>query len=122
AALPGAPRRRRNSAVRHGTAETGLVKLTVFRKCRVTEGMWKARPVIASAVGGILGQIEGGTSGLLLRDPCDLAAFGRLLREVLTDKDLAARLGQQARRRVQEHFLVNRHLSQYLRLLEKLMR
>jgi len=87
----------------------------------VTEAMWKARPVIASAVGGILDQIEDGTSGFLLHDPRDLVAFGRLVRQVLTDKDQAERLGQQARQRVQRHFLVNRHLSQYLRLLEELI-
>lgn len=88
----------------------------------VTEAMWKARPVIASAVGGVLDQIEDGTSGLLLRDPRDLAAFGRLVRQVLSDKNQAARLGQQARQRVQRHFLVNRHLGQYFRLLEPLIR
>jgi trehalose synthase len=73
---------------------------------------------IASAIGGILDQIADGTSGLLLRDPRDLIAFGRLVRQVLTDKDQTGRLGQQARQRVQRQFLVNRHLSQYLRLLE----
>jgi trehalose synthase len=87
----------------------------------VTEAMWKARPVIASAVGGVLDQIEDGTSGLLLRDPRDLAAFGGLVRQALTDKALAERLGRQARQRVQRHFLVNRHLSQYFRLLERLI-
>jgi trehalose synthase len=87
----------------------------------VTEAMWKARPVIASAVGGILDQIEDGTSGLLLHDPRDLVAFGRLVLQVLSDKDRAERLGQQARQRVQRHFLVSRHLSQYVRLLEPLI-
>ena len=87
----------------------------------IAEAMWKARPVVASAVGGVLEQIEDGASGLLLGDPRDLAAFGRLVRQVLTDKDQARRLGQQARRRVQRRFLVNRHLNQYFRLLERLL-
>jgi trehalose synthase len=87
----------------------------------VTEAMWKARPVIASAVGGILDQIEDGRSGLLLHDPRDLAAFGRLVCQVLTDKDQAQRLGAEARQRIQQHFLFHRHLIQYLRLLERLM-
>jgi len=86
----------------------------------VTEAMWKARPVIASAVGGVLEQIEDGESGLLLRDPCDRADFGRLVRQVLGDRELAERLGRQARRRVQQHFLLNRHFRQYLRLLQRL--
>jgi trehalose synthase len=87
----------------------------------VTEPMWKARPVVASGVGGILDQIEDGQSGLLLPDASDLAEFGRLVRGLLSDKALAQRLGCQARLRVQRHFLVNRHLSQYLRLLERLL-
>ncbi len=88
----------------------------------VTEAMWKSRPLIASGVGGILEQIADGASGLLLHDPRDLAAFGKLLRQALTDRELAERLGRQARRRVQKHFLVNRHLSQYCCLLERLLR
>ena len=42
----------------------------------VSEGMWKGRPVIGSAVGGIIDQIPDGT-GILLPDPADLQAFGR---------------------------------------------
>jgi trehalose synthase len=87
----------------------------------VTEAMWKARPVIASAVGGVLDQIEDGTSGLLLRDPRNSAAFGQLVRQALTDRSLAERLGRQARLRVQRYFLANRHLGQYVRLLERLI-
>jgi trehalose synthase len=87
----------------------------------VTEAMWKARPLVASAVGGVKEQIEDGTSGLLLQDPRDTAAFGRLVRQVLTDKDSAERLGRQARRRVRQLFLVDRHLTQYFRLLERLI-
>ena len=41
----------------------------------VAEGMWKGRPVIGSAVGGIMDQVADGT-GVLLPDPADLAAFG----------------------------------------------
>jgi trehalose synthase len=42
----------------------------------VAEAMWKARPVLASRVGGIQDQITHDRSGLLLDDPSDLAAFG----------------------------------------------
>jgi trehalose synthase len=87
----------------------------------VAEAMWKARPVVASAIGGIRDQIEDGTSGLLLSDPRDLAAFGDLLRHVLLNPEWAANMGLQARQRVQEHFLVNRQLGQDLRLLERLL-
>ena len=35
----------------------------------VAEAMWKARPVVASRIGGIQDQIEDGVSGILLDDP-----------------------------------------------------
>jgi glycosyltransferase involved in cell wall biosynthesis len=48
----------------------------------VAEGMWKGRPVVGSAVGGIMDQIAAGTGGLL-PDPADLAGFGSQLRWLL---------------------------------------
>jgi trehalose synthase len=87
----------------------------------VTEPMWKARPVIASAVGGIRDQILHGESGLLLDDPTDLDAFADLLVTVLTDDALAARLGASARERIRERFLGDRHLIQYVELFRHLL-
>jgi trehalose synthase len=83
----------------------------------VTEAMWKARPVIASAVGGIQDQIEDGVSGILLPDPADLDALAAALRRVLDEPALAARLGAAARSRVRDHFLGLRHLTQYCELI-----
>ncbi len=83
----------------------------------VTEAMWKSRPLIASAVGGIQDQIEDGVSGLLLADPSDLAGAGQLMARLLTDDALAARLGTGARERVYQEFLPDRHLLQYEQLL-----
>jgi trehalose synthase len=75
----------------------------------VAEAMWKARPVLASRVGGIQDQIRHGTSGLLLEDPSDLVGFGRAIRTLLTDRDQAQRLGVAAHRRVgQELDLIDR--------------
>src|SRR5262249_40420263 len=54
----------------------------------VAEGMWKSRPVVGSAVGGILDQIAEGT-GVLLRDPADLTAFGSEVRWLLDHPDMA---------------------------------
>ena len=55
----------------------------------VTEAMWKARPVVASAVGGIVDQIVDGEHGLLLDDPGDLASFGRAVCSLLQDPALS---------------------------------
>ncbi len=79
----------------------------------VTEGMWKAKPVVASAVGGITEQIDHERDGLLLADPRDLAGFGRAVERLLTDPALATRLGTAARQRVLDEFLGDRHLEQY---------
>ena len=86
----------------------------------VTEAMWKARPVLASAVGGILDQIEDGVSGLLLKDPTDLEEFAGALRRLLSDSDWALQLGRNAHLRVQEQFLGLRHLLEYAKLIEQL--
>jgi len=82
--------------------------------------MWKGRPVIGSAVGGITGQIAEGT-GILLPDPADLAAFGSAARLLLGDPGQAARMGQAAHAHVREHYLWDLHLFRYGRLLGTLM-
>jgi len=71
----------------------------------VTEAMWKAKPVIGSAVGGIQDQIVHGESGLLLDDPHDEERFAELLRRVLIDPDRARMLGDAAKERVRENYL-----------------
>lgn len=83
----------------------------------VTEAMWKGRPVIASAIGGIHDQITDGENGLLLSDPSDLDAFAETLVRLLGDDELAERLGQAARASVEEKFLGDRQLIQYAELL-----
>ena len=87
----------------------------------VAEAMWKARPVVASAVGGIQDQIEHGVSGWLLSDPTDQDAFASALRQLLERRGFAERLGRNARRRVSQHFLAMRSLTQYLDLFGRLL-
>ncbi|MBS2031777.1 MAG: glycosyltransferase [Deltaproteobacteria bacterium] len=87
----------------------------------VTEAMWKARPVVATRVGGIQDQITDGVDGLLLDDPSDLEGFGQLLGKLLHDPELAKKLGAQAQVRAREEFLGVRHLMQYATLLERLL-
>ena len=86
----------------------------------VTEAMWKGRPVLASAVGGIRDQIEDGRSGVLLGDPADLAACGASLRALLGDPARGEAIGRAARERVRERFLVTRHLDQYADLIGRI--
>jgi trehalose synthase len=88
----------------------------------VTEPMWKARPVIASQVGGIQDQIVDGESGILLEDPADLDAYAAALDKVLREDTFAAALGEAARERVRDRYLGDRHLMQYVDLFEQLYR
>jgi trehalose synthase len=86
----------------------------------VAEAMWKARPVVGSAVGGIQDQLDD-SCGILLDDPKDLTAFGSALRRLLDDPDLARRMGDAARKRAIDHFISTRHLTQYVDLLNQLV-
>ncbi len=87
----------------------------------VAEAMWKARPVVASRLGGIRDQIVDGESGILVEDPSDLAAFAAAVQALLRDPARAAGLGAAARERIRERFLGTRHLIQYLDLLDRLV-
>ncbi|MFC7363300.1 glycosyltransferase [Nocardioides astragali] len=79
----------------------------------VTEPMWKSRPVVASAVGGIQDQIDHGVNGLLLDDPYDLDGMVKGVDTLLRDPETAQQLGERAHRTVLDRFLGDRHLLQY---------
>jgi trehalose synthase len=85
----------------------------------VAEGMWKGKPVVASRVGGIIDQLTPGT-GILLDDPTDLDTFGDSLAELLERPDEIGHLGENARQRVLQEFVSDRHLMQYADLLQRL--
>ncbi len=86
----------------------------------VTEAMWKARPIVASSVGGIPDQIDDGSHGVLV-DPQDGQQFTAAVRSLLDEPERAMHLGANARTRVREQFLCDRHLSQYAELLDSLL-
>ena len=71
----------------------------------VTEAMWKRRPIVASAVGGIQDQIRDGIEGLLVRDPTDAGETARALRRVLESPELGVRMGNAAYERVRKEYL-----------------
>jgi trehalose synthase len=86
----------------------------------VAEAMWKARPVVASRIGGIQDQIVDGECGLLVDDPTDLKEYGERVVQMLRDEASAARMGEAARARVRTRFLGTRHLMQWLDLFDRL--
>ena len=88
----------------------------------VAEAMWKARPVVASRIGGISDQIEQGRSGVLLDDARDLRQYGAAVSGLLGDPQRARSLGEAARERVRQRFLGTHSLLDYLELIEALIR
>lgn len=82
----------------------------------ITEAMWKGRPVVASNVGGIPTQIVDGESGFLV-DPYDFDGVAETVVRLLENDSLADEIGSNARERVREHFLITRHMSDYLDLM-----
>ena len=86
----------------------------------VAEGMWKARPVVGSAVGGIADQIAPGT-GILLPDPSDRAAFGAAVRRLLDDPGQASEMGHAAQAYIRERYIGDLHLLRYERLFRALV-
>ena len=61
------------------------------------------KPVVAGRAGGSIDAVEDGVSGYLV-DPEDVAEVAETLIRLLSDRDLAERLGRQGRRRLEERF------------------
>jgi trehalose synthase len=79
----------------------------------VAEALWKAKPVVASAVGGIPLQIKHRYSGLLCHS---IEGAAHLIRQVLNNPEYGLRLGQNGREHIRQNFLLTRHLREYMLL------
>ena len=79
----------------------------------VTEAMWKGKPVVASAVGGIQLQVKNKFTGLLCHS-VEGAAY--TVKRLLSNPGYAEWLGKNAREHVRQNFLITRHLKDYLLL------
>ncbi len=79
----------------------------------VTEALWKGKPVVAGAVGGIPLQIKHKYHGLLCRS-VEGAAFA--LKQLLQNPEYATALGKNGREHVRMNYLLTRHLREYILL------
>ena len=79
----------------------------------VAEALWKAKPVVASNVGGIPLQIKHKYSGLLCHS-IEGAAFA--IKQLLNSPEYAQRLGENGREHIKNNFLLTRHLKDYMLL------
>jgi len=80
----------------------------------VTEAMWKAKPVIAGAAGGITLQVHDHRTGFLVHSEEGLAFR---LRYMLNRRRLASMMGEEGRELVRYRFLLTRHIRDWLNLL-----
>jgi trehalose synthase len=79
----------------------------------VAEALWKGKPVIASAVGGIPLQVSHKHSGILTHS-IEGTAFW--IKQLLSTPDYASRLGKNGREHIKANFLITRHIRDYLLL------
>jgi len=79
----------------------------------VTEALWKGKPVVASAVGGITLQVTHKYSGLLCHS---IEGAAHSIKQLLQNKAYAGKLGENGREHIRQNFLLTRHLRDYLLL------
>lgn len=79
----------------------------------VAEALWKSKPVIAGAVGGIPLQIKHQYSGILSYSIDGTAYY---LKQLLNEPKYAKELGKNGKEHIKENFLITRHIRDYLLL------
>lgn len=79
----------------------------------VAEALWKAKPVVASSVGGIPLQIKHKYSGLLCYS-IEGAAYH--VKQLLNSPEYARKLGENGHEHIRNNFLLTRHLRDYMLL------
>ncbi|MGE5568311.1 MAG: glycosyltransferase [Rhodospirillales bacterium] len=80
----------------------------------VSEALWKRKPVIGGAVGGIKLQVINGVTGYLVHSP-EGAAYRAL--ELLGNPELRRTMGENGYQHVKQNFLVTRHVEDAVLLL-----
>jgi trehalose synthase len=84
----------------------------------VTEGLWKEKPVVAGAVGGIPTQIIHKLTGVLVHS---VEGCAYQIRYLLTHPEFAAQLGKNGREHAKENFLITVNLKRWLLLFQILL-
>ena len=84
----------------------------------VTEGLWKGKPVIGGAVGGIPVQIIHKLTGVLVHS---VEGCAYQLRYLLTHPEIAAQLGKNGREHVKENFLMTTNVKRWLVLYQLIL-
>ena len=85
----------------------------------VTEALWKGKPVIGGNTGGIRLQVINHHTGFLVNTPEGCALRVRYL---LDNREKLREMGEKGRRFVRDHFLLTRHLREYLTMIVAVLR
>ncbi|MBI3932084.1 MAG: glycosyltransferase [Acidobacteria bacterium] len=80
----------------------------------VAEAMWKGRPVVAGAVGGIVKQVLDGITGHLVHS---VEGCAYAVRRLLGDPEGRRTMGRLAKEHARHNLLITRHLADYLQML-----
>ena len=87
----------------------------------VTEALWKGTPVVASDIGGIPLQLIEGENGFLVKVG-DKKDFAERIIQLLQNPDIVEGMGKKGKEMVREKFLITRLVSDYLDLLNHLIK
>lgn len=80
----------------------------------VSEALWKAKPVIAGATGGIPLQVRNGLTGFVVHS-VEGAAYR--MRYLLRNPQVAKKMGEEGKEHVRQNFLITRHLTEYILMI-----
>jgi glycosyltransferase involved in cell wall biosynthesis len=100
---------------------SALTSLSEGLSITILESMSHGLPVVATAVGGNPEVVADGQTGFLV-PPKDPQAFASRVIALLQDSALRRRMGEAGRRRIEEHFRMDKTASEYLKLYERLRR
>jgi trehalose synthase len=84
----------------------------------VTEALWKSKPVIAGAVGGIPTQVIHKLTGMLVQS---VEGCAYQIRYLLTHPEFAAQMGRNGREHVRENFLITSNMKRWMLLYQILL-
>jgi trehalose synthase len=77
----------------------------------VSEALWKKKPVVAGAVGGIKIQVIDGVTGFLVHS---IEGAATQIAQLLRDRRLRERMGENGYEHVKQNFLLTRHVKDYM--------
>jgi trehalose synthase len=80
----------------------------------VSEALWKKKPVIGGAVGGIKLQVINGVTGFLVHSPEGAASRAM---QLLADREMSRRMGENGYLHIKQNFLLTRHVKDYMLIM-----